>query len=74
LTKSFFTPAEVEQNLFLNMRDGQGYGDYMAVFLVDPDQAASIIKMSDLYEWMHSPGNLKIRTGNLIYIGPNINK
>jgi hypothetical protein len=72
LTKSFFTPEEVETKLFLDTEYGKGRGDYMLIFLVDPDQSANIQKeIFQPYEWTYSPGSLKIRPENLLYIGPN---
>jgi hypothetical protein len=73
LTKAFFKSREVERDIFLSQTYGKGRGDYMAVFLVNPDQSIDITKsISDPLEWIHYPGNLKIRTGNLLYIGPNL--
>jgi hypothetical protein len=72
LTKAFLTPEEVERDIFIGDPYGKGRGDYMLIFFVDPDQSANIQKStSDPLEWTYYGGNLKIRQGNLLYVGPN---
>ncbi|GEP93723.1 hypothetical protein CTE07_53680 [Chitinophaga terrae (ex Kim and Jung 2007)] len=72
LTKAFLTEKEVESIIFLNMHDNEGRGKYMVIFNVDPDQSINIKKApTDVYEYIYDRGTLKIRPGNLIYIGPN---
>ncbi|WEK37957.1 MAG: hypothetical protein P0Y53_10640 [Candidatus Pseudobacter hemicellulosilyticus] len=73
LTKSIMSEEEVDQKLFLNQPTHKGKGKYMVVFMVDPDQNSNIRKDTEI-EYIHQNGTLKVRKGNLLYIGPNLKK
>ncbi|WP_435404572.1 RHS repeat domain-containing protein [Mucilaginibacter flavus] len=72
LTKAFLTEKEVENILFIGDPTKKGFGKYMTIFKVDPDQASNITKNpTHVYEYDYNAGSLRIRTGNMVYIGIN---
>lgn len=75
LTKSLLTEKEVENILFIGDPTKKGSGKYMTIFKVDPDQASNISKNpTNVHEYDYNAGTLRIRPGNMVYIGTNPKK
>ena len=72
MTKSFLSPAEVENSIFIGNPFYEGHGKNVVVFYVRNHQRAQIFKDEENYhEYYFTGGTLRLH-GQIIYAGPNL--
>ena len=72
MTKSFLSPAEVENSIFIGNPFYEGHGKIVVVFYVRNHQRAQIFKDEENYhEYYFTGGTLRLH-GQIIYAGPNL--